>query len=590
MVARCLEKDPDNRWQTVQDVKAELEWAAQEPPASKVPEKRPKYWHWGVAAAACVALAAAGVALLTIDRQPEHVRAARFILSLNEHTNTSTGGVPVPSPDGSYFVFVGIGPQGAPSLWIRPLDSARAKILDGTERATSPFWSPDGQWIAFYADGKLKKVSPSGGPSQTIANLPAFSEGTWGTKGDIIYRAGNRTPLYRIHESGGSPKQITSLDGSRTENSHRSPSFLPDGRRFLFTTRCAQRDNNALYLGSLDSPTVRRLMPIQSNVGYVPPRRGVKAYLVYHRDGALIAQSFDPDSEKFDTKPVTITDDIAYAAAGAIAWFALSADGRIVVAAPAGFNETRLSWFDRNGSAAGVIGPRGELWQPRLSPTGDRVAFTRPDDQTGNRDVWYIETARGVAARLTTHVANDWFPVWSPDGKQIVFGSDRGGGAALTAHIKTSMDPGRDEAPLAHILQEPHDWSRDGKWISYGFPQLSVAPIASEGKPFQFIATPFMTTGGRFSPDGKWIAYASNETGRFEIYVRPFTGGPAAAEGKIQMSNQGGDYPVWRADGGELFYMASDLNIYAVNTKDLGGRGQHLCLHVCFELVRRLNQ
>jgi len=287
----------------------------------------------------------------------------------------------------------------------------------------------------------------------------------------------------------------------------------------------------------------------------------------------LVAQPFDVDAEKSTGDPVPITEDVAYGATGVGASFTLSADGRTIVVAPAGANDTRLTWFERSGAETGVVGPRGELSQPRLSPNGDRVAFTRPDTQTGNRDLWYVEIARGVTARLTTDVANDWFPVWSPDGRQILFGSDRGGGPHMGVYIKSSMDPGRDESPLTQATAEPYDWSRDAKWISFGVADLWVAPVSGDQKPFEFLATPFMEAGGRFSPDGKWIAYASNETGRFEIYVRPFAGAPASSEGKIQISDQGGDFPVWRRDGEELFYMAGDLNVYAVNTKSLGRLG-----------------
>ena len=238
----------------------------------------------------------------------------------------------------------------------------------------------------------------------------------------------------------------------------------------------------------------------------------------------------------------------------------------------AGSNEAQFTWFSRNGERSGAVGPRGQFLQPRVSPNGDRVAFTRPDDQTGNRDIWYIEFARGVAARLTTHVANDLFPVWSPNGRQILFGSDRGGDFRLPVYLKKSMDPGSEESLLFDSI-DPYDWSRDGKWISCGSSDLWVAPASAQGKPFQFYATPFIEGGGRFSPDVKWIAYSSNETGRYEIYVRPFSGAPAGGEGKIQLSNNGGDFPVWRPDGQELFYLSGDLNIYAVNTKSLGSPG-----------------
>ena len=197
------------------------------------------------------------------------------------------------------------------------------------------------------------------------------------------------------------------------------------------------------------------------------------------------------------------------------------------------------------------------------------MAFTRPDDQTGNRDVFFTEVARGITSRVTVHVANDWFPVWSPDGRQMLFGSDRAGGTELPPYIKKSMDPGSEESPVPDATDSPFDWSRDGRWISYGTQDIGVASAAGDRKPFQFLATPFREGNGRFSPDGKWMAYVSRETGRYEVYVRPFAGAPAAAEGKIQISNSGGDFPVWGPSGQELFYM-SDFDLYAVSTRNLG--------------------
>ncbi|MEX2263597.1 MAG: protein kinase [Bryobacteraceae bacterium] len=581
VVERCLEREPENRWQSSLDVKAELEWVAKSPASGKSQSpKPPARWTWAAAGAGfCAGLFVLGMAILIRNPASPPGHPARFILSFDRET-IEPFTMPVPSPDGRYFVFSGSADQGPVSIWLRPLNSVEARPLPGTEGGSSPFWSPDGRWIGFVADGKLKKIDLSGGSPQTIAQLPAIERAAWGAKGDIIYQPGNRTPLFRIHESGGSGHQVSKLDRSRTENSHRSPFFLPDGRRFLFTARCAERENNALYIGSLDSSAVRRLMPVQSNVQYIPPRNGSPGALLYYRDSALVAQPFDADSEKLIGDAVPTIESVAYSPAAALASFEVSTAGGIVILSPPGDGQTRLTWFARNGEEIGAVGPRGDFGQPRLSPNGDRIAFMRPDEQTGNRDVWYIETARGVTARLTTHQANDAFPVWSPDGRQLVFGSDRGGGAVVPPYIKKSMDPGSAESPLAPSTDElsvansaPYDWSQDGKWVSIGSFDIWVAGASGDRKPFPFLATPFNEGGARFSPDGKWIAYASDETGRFEVYVRPFAGVPATGEGKIQISSSGGDYPVWRADGQELFYMSGDLDLYAVSTGDLGRPG-----------------
>lgn len=450
-------------------------------------------------------------------------------------------------------------------------------MLPGAESAAAPFWSPDGRWIGFYANGMLKKISPDGGPPRTIAALPSLIEAVWGANGDILYRPRNRTPLYRIHESGGPSRQVTKLDAERTENSHRSPVFLPDGRRFLFTTRCGRREHNGVYIGSLDSTEVRRLMPLQSNVKYVPAREGDPGLLLGYRDSMLMGRQFDADRDKLAGDPVPVIGNVAYSPAGAIAEFDVAAAGNLVILRPASATARQLTWFSRSGAVIGVTGPRGDYYQPRLSPQSDRIAFTRSDEQTGNRDIWSIEVARGVSARLTTHEANDWFPVWSPDGKHMMFGSDREGGTHNPPHLKKSMDLGSHESRLPYDWGKlgvpydrvPYDWSRDGRWVTMGSFDIWVAPVSGDGKPFPFLATSFNEGGARFSPDAKWIAYSSDETGRHEVYVRPFAGAPSTGGGKIRISSAGGNQPVWRADGQELFYVSSDRHLYGVSTRGL---------------------
>jgi len=248
--------------------------------------------------------------------------------------------------------------------------------------------------------------------------------------------------------------------------------------------------------------------------------------------------------------------------------FTISDDGRLAMVRPAGATDLQLTWFQRSGETAGVLGPRGEYAQVRLSPDGTRVAVATPDPQTGNRDVEVIEIARGTASRLTTNAANDWHPVWSPDSKQILFGSDREGGTSNLSHLKQSLDVSAEE--IRFPGEEPSDWSRDGRWIAFGPGDIWIAPAAPDGKPFAWLATPFQEWAAHFSPDGHWIAYVSNESGRFEVYVRPFTGAPASAEGKIQISAGGGDYPVWRNDGKELYYLSGDSSMMAVDTQNLG--------------------
>ena len=328
-------------------------------------------------------------------RRPS-VTDAPVRLNLSFEGLTGEGNPPAPSPDGEYFVFMAFDGSRNRSLWIRPRESANARQIPGTEEALQPIWSADGHWIGFYAQGKLKKVSPSGGTPQTIADVPSISGGVasgaaWNQHGDIIFPLSNRGPLYRVRESGGAPLELTHLDSSRAENSHRFPVFLPDGRHFLFVARSSQRENNALYLASLDSDHTQRIMPVESNVGYVSGGRG--GFLLYVKDRTLQALPFD--GERATGEPVTVIENVEYNPPSLYGTFASSLDGRVIIFRPATAGPTQFKWYDRGGKALGTLGMPGEYVQPRISPDGTRLTYSRPDEN-GNRDVWYMEKSLAV--------------------------------------------------------------------------------------------------------------------------------------------------------------------------------------------------
>ena len=572
VVERCLEHDPAERWQAASDVKRELEWVASSdtaPPGTQSQTGRP-WLAWVVAGLACAGLLALAVASFR-RAAPANPLTTHFTMSLEKEMG-NVSAFPVVSPTGEFLAFRGVGTDDRPSLWVRALDAAGAVRLAGTEGAETPVWSPDGRWIGFYADGKLKKISPRGGAPLTIAALPGFQNAAWGSHGDIIFRPSNRQPLFRIRDSGGSPQPLTTLNESLTENSHRHPEFLPDGRRFLFTSRCADRANNALYLGSLDSPTLVRLMPAQSAAEYVPSPAGTGGSLIFYRDGALLAQAFDLDAGTLSGEPMVIVDRIGYNAPSIQARFDVSADGRVLIVQHEEPVATRITWFDRDGLEQGTVGSPDTYYHVRLAPGGDRVAYSAPDPQTGNRDLFSVDLARGLVTRLTSHVANDWFPVWSPDGRSLIFGSDRDGGTRNVPYVKPSIDTESGESRLAQVFGEPQDWSRDGQWIAYDRTNdLYVGRASGNVEPIAFLATKAREANPRFSPDGKWLAYVSDESGRMEVSVRPFsTDGRAAPGGKIQVSQNGGESGVWSPSGHELFYMSRDGSVFAVDTGRLG--------------------
>ena len=587
LLARCLEKDQKDRLRDIGDARIEVREALSQTVQLAQQRARKIPWAW-IGGGVAIAGAAVLVTRLPLVRVPGPA-GVQVRLNLAFEGLTGEGGTPVPSPDGKNFVFQAFDSVGRRSLWLRPLNSESARPLPGTEEAEQPFWFPDGRSVGFFAQEKLRRIGLAGGPPQDIASMPTSAGGfansaTANQQGDIIFSAGNRTPLFRARITGDAITQLTRLDGARAENSHRFPVFLPDGRRFLFVARSSRRENNALYLGSLDSSEIRRLMPVHSNVAYIPPRAGRPGTLLYVRDRILLEQRFDGD--KVVGEPNDIVANVEYRAPSLTARFAASSDGSVLIFRPARAGRTHLRWFDRTGNALATLGTPGEYVQPRISPDGGRVLLSRPDAVGGNRDVWYVETSRGVATRLTTHAANDWWPVWSPDGRSILFASDREGGSLLTAYEKSSMEPGYDERKLLAVQTStgseaiPEDWSSDRRWIAFttgsgssGVSDIWILPTAGDRKAFKFLGSPFGENTPRFSPDSRWISYTSNESGQHDVYVRRFDGKPADAGGSIRVSTAGGDFAVWRRDGRELFFLGSDLKLYFVQTSNFGRSG-----------------
>jgi serine/threonine-protein kinase len=362
--------------------------------------------------------------------------------------------------------------------------------------------------------------------------------------------------------------------------------MLPGGRRFLFLARCSLRENNSLYEGSLDSGEVRRLARLDSNVAYVPARDGRSAILLFAREGKLFHQLFD--GSRLAGEPVAAMD-VQYEPIGIRGDFAVSADGRVLVTRPPFDENVRFTWLNREGKTLGTLGTPGIYQEPRIAPDGRRVVFGRPDDSGGNRDIWTLETDRGIAARLTLHPANEFCPTWSADSRRIVFASDRSGSRFGSMFEKSSMEPGADEAPVGGLpdFAVPMDWSADGRWIVFltggEIGELWVAPTFGNAKPFVFLATRFQERMPRFSPDGQWIAYHSNDSGRFEVYVRPFAGGPAATGEKVQISERGGYFATWGRDGKELFFLGPDSKLYAADVTRLGKSGSVASPRALFE-------
>ena len=580
IIERCLSADPVQRWQSAADVSRQLAFLAEPrrrvglPAATASGPNRRTVYVWTAAGALALG---GGFAFLHWLRPPAAPVAeappVRFALSLDSFESNGFETIPRPSPDGRYLAFLGKGSAGKLRVWLRAFSESEAHPLENTDDASTLFWSPDSRWIAFYSasEGKVKKVSTAGGPAQTMfAVATDFQEPVWGSKGEILYRPLNREPLYRISESGGKPVQVTTLDKQRTENSHRGHQFLPDGRRFLFVARCGDRAMNALYLGSLDTAKIKRLAPIDSVVRFAAIPGTERGRVFYYRDGALVFRTLNLSTEELEGEPTVFLEHVGYNPTGLGISFNASADARVAVWRDGSADLPRLVWYSRSGERQGEVGEADNRIQIRLSPDGTRVAYAGVDPQSGNRDVFLMDLARGIPTRLTDNIANEWYPAWSPDSKNLAFVSDRPAGGAFAKPAEGTSAP---ETRYYAGPFSPGDWSRDGRWLG-GYTTDNQVLWVAEAKPG---ATPVKilppsrarNDGLRFSPDGRWIAYVSDESGEFEIYVRRFLGTAMAPE-SIRLTRGGADYPVWNPKGDELFYVTRDLSLWTINTRNLG--------------------
>jgi Tol biopolymer transport system component len=564
LVKACLAKDPENRWQSANDLKRELMWIAEAgAQAESAPHvarrRRREVLAWSLAA---VALLPAAATVVRYESQPAtpavHVRSS-IVLPVKDPV-----GAAVLSPDGMKLAFVTRDSTGKNLLWIRPLDSLGLRPLAGTENPAFPFWSPDSRFIGFFADGRLKKIDASGGPAQTLCDAPISRGGTWSSEGVILF-APHIGPLFRVSASGGVATPVTRLDPSRGENSHRWPFFLPDGRHFLYLATSVssgeEKAKTGIYLGSLDSTNESFLLHANSSVAYAPP-----GYLLFVREGNLLAQLFDPKSFRLAGDLFPVAEQIQHYAQTYNALFSASNTGLLLYQAQSGAGVSQLVWFDRSGKPIGSLGEPCVCANPRLDPSGKRIALDVNDPRTGNSDVWIYASSGGIPTRFTTHPAYDAEPIWSPDGRQIVFVSYRDGHQDL--YQKSSTGAGSEDDILHSARTNfPTDWSPDGRFILFrvldaksNF-ELWVVPLAGDRKPIPFVKTAFGASDGQFSPDGRWVAYSSNESGKWEIYVAPFPG----PGGNWKISTAGGTQPRWRRDGKELFYLAPDSKLMAVD-------------------------
>jgi Tol biopolymer transport system component len=573
VVRKCLAKDPETRWHSTHDLHDELTWIAEA--SSQVALVAPAARRgsggrvaWALGAMAVLAIGALAIpATLYVRRPVSEPVVTRFDVVTPPTGDAFSFAL---SHDGRQLAFVANGERGR-QLWLRPLDDVRAQPLPGTEGAEYPFWAPDGRAIGFFADGKLKRIDlMTGGTALVLADAAVGRGGTWNPDGVIVFAPGGSDPLMRVAATGGTAAPVTR--SVALQGGHRWPQFLPDGRRFLFSITVGQPHTQGIYVGSLDGGEPTRVMPAETAGAFAAP-----GYLLLVSQGVLAAYPFDAVRATVVNQPMRVaqavgTDDGAFHSA-----FSVSAAGVLAHRAGAG-SRRQLVWVDRAGRVD-AIGPQDESGpaNPDLAPDGQRVSVNR--GVQGNFDVWLIEVGRGVPSRFTFDVAIDSGALWSPDGSHIVFRSARNGVYDL---FEKPASSGADEHPLFVTSQSKaaQDWSRDGRFLLYStqgpktgsdlwaLPLTGDRPSPGSGrpesvegrKPFAVLQSSFDEIEGQFSPDGRWLAYASNESGRYEIYIRTF---PDAGV-KRQVSVAGGVQPRWKRDGHELFYVAPDTRLMAV--------------------------
>jgi Tol biopolymer transport system component len=488
----------------------------------------------------------------------------------------SESGVVGLSPDGRLLAFMGLGSDRVLRLWIRALDSLDVRPLPGSEAAIGPpfAWSPDSRFIAFDTGGRIRKLDVSGGPPMTLCDVPGVAVGAaWNRDGDIII---GQAPggLLRIRSTGGAASPLTVLDQSRKEDFHMMPSFLPDGRHFVYLRVSARSpETSGVYVGTLDAKpeqqNTERLMPYEVGVTYAPSTDSGPGRLLFVHEGTLMAQPFDAARRVLAGDRAALAERVGSFRDGG--FFAVSDND--VLAYRTADTDFQLTWFDRQGAVVGRVSEPGRFRSLALSPDGTRVIVSRTDAlDMAKADLWLLDLAHGGATRLTFGSGLAEYPIWSADGSRVFFTFNN-----ENLYEKLASGEGSEErilrSPNSAGLLRASDWSRDGRFFVYSTAEASIKRrdiwvLPRDGKPVPFVRTEFDEEQGRFSPDGRWIAYVSNQSGASEVYVRAFTpefgGGSAGAGGSFLVSRGGGSTPRWRADGKEIFYVGPDGKLMAV--------------------------
>jgi Tol biopolymer transport system component/tRNA A-37 threonylcarbamoyl transferase component Bud32 len=569
LLKRCLDRDLKTRLRDIGEARIAIQkYLAEAPllPSAAAPRRLAAAGWLAAGVLAAGVFAAALWIILWRQPSPEE-RAMQFQInppSGAEFVLGAGGGAAI-SPDGRAIAFVAVS-GGIPKLWVRPLDSIAARELPGTDAAEQPFWSPDSRSLGFFSGGKLKWVDVTGGPPVLVADASAARGATWLPEGTIVFTPLVTGGLQRVAASGGAAAvSLTNLDSARGESSHRWPQFLPGGRRFIYYVQSPSPRVGGTYLGSLDRPLEKIQLTTNSfNALYAPPRGPYPGYLLFLRENTLVAQPFDPERGQLsgEAAPVPGAEAVSFAGGTNSAYFSVSNQGALVFGH--GNDRYQLTWFNREGKVLSRLGQPDRYLSIRISPDGKGVAATRTDAAGRGGDVWRIEFT-GAAPNRLTFDGNGYRTAWSPDGGRIFYSSNGG----MFETEASGVGQGKPVIQTQHPAYTS-DWSPDGRYLMYAeaSPEtqgdLWIVPTAGDRKPVPYLKTPFNELDGQFSPDGKWVAYTSDESGgRNEVYVRAFPAGAA----KFPVSNSGGGLPRWRQDGRELFYRALDGRLMAASVR-----------------------
>jgi Tol biopolymer transport system component len=572
VVQKSLAKDPEDRWQNAGDLGSELKWIAEGSQAGAVApaisRKRRRDWlAWSIAGLLLVATLFLGNEVRRLRSGPRPQAVHSFLVPPEKTSFRLTGDDSAPivlSPDGRSTAF-GAGGK----LWVGSLATGAVRALAGTDGGTFPFWSPDNRFIGFFSDGKLRIVEASGGPVRAIADAPNARGGAWSTRGVIVFAPDFRLGLFRVAVSGGPAVALTRMEEGR-HSTHRWPSFLPDGKHLLYLAANhanPRSEDSGIYLADLDGGAPRRLMPSYGSAQYA------SGWLLSVRDTSLLAFPFDARRLTVRDQPIRVADDVNFDFGVWRGSFTASENGLLAYQlAQAGIGG-QLTWCDSSGRRLSTVGEKSEAYSPQLSPDGRRALVILGDP---NNDIWVFELERGVRTRLTTAAQVTVSPIWSPDGTKILYVSQERPRPPLEFLMMVMpSDSAGDRKVLYRSKEriEPTDWSPDGRYVlvdrgNIGAQDVWAVPVAEPARAFPLVQTQFPERAGQVSPDGRWVAYQSLQTGRNEIYVTPFPGGGA----RWQVSGGGGSQARWSPDGRELYFVSADDDLTVASVDGRGSR------------------